>query len=1302
MNFFRDVVSHLLKNAFEGHTQFSVADDTAVGDNPVRSISLDAVPANENVIVSLSWEGGTKLFEKTLSEKEAAHQFDLISTDLAEVASLTKQGQYDAAKDLMEKLGQKYAENTGEIVETNLPALHNTQASADDKVWKEAKITMQNLWFSTTDELLDYQKKQKGAAQPADQDHIPLWDKNKDKKQPSDSLAPASLSYEDLENKKEREHEDMQDHIDEKIKTELESALQEKAASVFGPDQVELVQILRKNGRNWDEIKKILVKDFGFDKDSTNIFVDEQRQGSDPTGIEVEPVKEEEKPLTPPEELVSPETHDKLLQDHEDKKKAEPPVTEPTFTPKDVMDIPEDEEIQDESALYADEITRADNDEIHKVAKGKCSHPEIHIIEQIVRPGKFRAECWECGADTGFKNSIAEAKKALKTASLKTAGPTDLNPLQEPIQQEPTTPSQDVVPMGKKPLDHNAPQKGDRVFVASDMADEKAGFEGTFISTYKSQGRDQYIVETDDGDLLDVDAHRVSKVSDNGGAQDTEPSMEPVIEQQQPDNEIPVTPKQSDLVTSSLKEAAKRKCDICGEPTHKADAELCGACEDGMKEASVLKNDIIKLAKLAAETPEEQTTFWDERGYDEKYPMMAKHPNMVDPMIEAIKKHPGNWNGIENEMFYKYPYYMMNMSSAAGSRDGSSMITEVENWLKEHESEEDKVFVPRKYEEASTKEASKSSKCVKCDKEHPVADMVSNEHGAGYLCKSHASEWNKDASLKKEAMTTWHDMGMPEPPQAGWKVKHISGLTGTVVDGNEKFADVTLDQPIKPEQLRELNISDVQFQRGDHPKGVYAIYAGDGFGSWRGSTPPWTMTDSGGKPIYPKGYQPPKPMEHDKNPNPEPAIDTESAKQASLEKKASTDYYFTPVSLSKLKKIKGLKVGKGSEGGIVATDGGNYVHLNVDDNGMVDSCTRFGGNDPSMILDLLSSVVGQIEDEHEIQERWNEEHEDPSHKCDENCPLYGLEEDASLKQSYDSLEKGISQPKQADQEFGTKDYPCEECGSPVREAGWSHCAGCNLELEKIEDEKASRKTAAPPTDPTKTQFKDVKITPKYVPKQEATPATPELDAILSKMDALHQNLATLETARQQIQAKMQEEMSKIDQQGERVQMEADLQESVEKAAVLINAVESKIVQWKDKLFTLQTEEVKYVPKLSQKELLAKIYSKFEGAEKYVKDVLNGMLSLGKNVTEKTLYRWPNKKSSVAKQTMLCPICDQDMHYEDALEHHISEEHPKRNKKYQKKDIVTDASMSKEASIVDDMNHFNEELMAALQALSSPI
>ncbi len=1087
MNFFRDVVSHLLKTAFEGHTKFSVADNTAVGENPIRSISLDAVPAADGTIVSLSWEGGEKLFEKNLPDQEASHQFDLISTDLAEVAALTKQGQYDAAKDLMKKLGQKYAENTGEIVETNLPKLHNTQASQsicecihpankhewedskrpcencgcknfiedmrkkasqeDDKIWREAKITMQNLWFSTTDELLEYQKKQKDAQPKVDQDHIPLWDKQKGKA-PKEELAPASLSYEDAEKAEEKEHEDMQKHIDETIKTELESALQQKAASVFGPDQVELVEVLRKNGRNWDEIKKILIKDFGFDKDSTNIFVDEQRQGADPTGIEVEPIDEEEKPLTPPEELVSPETHDKLLKDHEDKKKDNNPVEEPNFTPKEIMDIPEDE-IQDESSLV-NEIARADNDDIHKVASDSHDHtcPKCDKVWKCYKGDacheRKSALCGKHYADKEFK---------------KKAAPSDLNPLQEPIEQEPTTPNQDTVPMSKT-KDHHAPQKGDRVFVSSDLTGEKAGFQGTFISSYQSKGIEFSIVETDQGDLLDVESHRVTKTSDadgQPGAQVAEPVMEPELATQKEDD-IQVTPKMTDF-QSSQDQALTLKAEVDALFKLVKDADFHPALG-----GTIVKHEDHEDVKEGTDTETNDELFECPKGSGK---MRWEVKN-----VEVSQKESNNDS------------FSMKCSDCKTSNLDYDELQR--HLVKSHGYQVADAI--NKVKTIINKKAANGSACIKCDKVYKLEDMVKNEHGAGYLCKSHASEWNKEASLKKEAGTTWYDIGLPDPPENAVRVQHVSGLGGTIVSFSDKMANAKLDQKIKNDEAtcRQLEISWVQLERGDHPKGVYAIYV-YGFEARPGVTPNWTLLDANNQPIYPEGY---KPMDHDKNPNPEPAIDTESA----------------------------------------------------------------------------------------------------------------------LKTAFD-FEKGISQNKTAD-----------------------------------------------PVDPAKTQFKDYKVTPKYVPKQEAVPATPEIDAVLTKMANLEQNLATLDTARKQIEAKMKEEMAKVDQSGNRVEMEAALQESIEKAAILISAVESKVVQWKDKLYTLQTEEISYVPKLTPKEMLSKIYAKFDGAEKYVQDVLNGMLSQAKNVMENTLIRWPNKKSS----------------------------------------------LNKEATLLDDMNHYNDELMAALRELSSPL
>jgi hypothetical protein len=86
---------------------------------------------------------------------------------------------------------------------------------------------------------------------------------------------------------------------------------------------------------------------------------------------------------------------------------------------------------------------------------------------------------------------------------------------------------------------------------------------------------------------------------------------------------------------------------------------------------------------------------------------------------------------------------------------------------------------------------------------------------------------------------------------------------------------------------------------------------------------------------------------------------------------------------------------------------------------------------------------------------------------------------------------------------------------------------------------------------------------------------------------------------------------------------------------------------------MQTQEVSYVPNITPKEMLEKIYAKFETAQQFVESVLNGMKSQAVNVLEKTLVRFPGKKSS----------------------------------------------LNKEASVIDQ---WNEELLAALKELSSPL
>ena len=1228
-SFFKDVISHLLKNAFEGHTKFSVADDTAVGANPVRSISLDAVPVNNDVLISLSWDGGEKLFEKTLSEQEASHQFDLISTDLAEVAALTKQGEYDSAKALMKKLGQKYAENTGDIVDTNLPKLHNTQASTEDsRIWKQAKITMQNLWFSTNDELLEYQQKQKGAKPGNDQDHIPLWDKTKKEKSPEDmdkGLAPASLSYEDVENQKEREHEDMQKHIDDKIKTELESALQEKAASVFGPDQIELVKVLKKNGRNWDEIKKILIKDFNFDKDSVNIFIDEQRESMDPTGIDVEPVKEEPKgpeeksPLTPPEELVSPETHDKLLQNHEDKKKDESPLEtkEPSFSPKDVMDIPEDEEIEEQSSLVS-EIARADNDDIHKVAAKRWTGDMDkdlqvlmpHIVADGVAPDRdlsdwlvnYAKAIYKNNADWGqmiakednnsrdtlksFMEHWMKAKAAnpnlrpeLHTqSSLKTAAPSDLNPLQEPIEERPTaetsTPQQDLVPMGKKPLDHNAPQKGDRVFVSSDMTDEKAGFEATYISNYQAKGVDFSIVETDAGDLIDIETNRVVKTSEGtSGAQDTEPVAEPQIEKPQ-ETDIPVTPKMDDFHTSEQESAL----------TIKAEVEALLKDVEGMGKTSYIfvKQGLEKHASDSAFEGNAWVRVWvdtDDVALDERYAGVLKLPD-ENARVEALKEiardiaYTNLHDGVERASMYAN-FNVESLSPSDHDRiDWGGLANPV------NEEEEDAKF------------------------EQGMAD----KYGPDAVLPEFKDQINKPKSSQNKMFMKKGEL----PPE------HICEQCKKPM-GYQGFLGPVCEKCVRKNHKKVTG--------SDFEKGISQNKTSD-------ETLPATNENK-------------KPSLKDKDIDPY---------------KFHSDLEWEEGDPCKLCKSP-------IDENCQCTNAECEFHRC----GQAFSATKPEGSEPDQVDLIMAYEQGDLDDAGILKlfsmliksgDAWSLQGS-YGHTAKALIDAGYINDKGTITKDVVDTEV-VPEQKMLSKQYAFKNEKtaAEKCVDCKREIAdneprlMNSGTGFRYDLCKQCQEK-QEKTAAEPVNDPKTRFKELKRSPDYVDKEKAIPASPELDQVLTKMEALEQNISVIDTAASQIMAKAKAEVAKLENEAERAKLEAEWQEAVEQSSILINAVESKIVAWKDKLYTIQSKEISYVPSLTPQEMLAKIYAKFAGAEKYVQDVLNGMLSLAKNVVVKTLYRWPNKNK--------------------------------------KSELIIEA-----ASSLEELKRLNVELLAILKELSSPL
>lgn len=102
--------------------------------------------------------------------------------------------------------------------------------------------------------------------------------------------------------------------------------------------------------------------------------------------------------------------------------------------------------------------------------------------------------------------------------------------------------------------------------------------------------------------------------------------------------------------------------------------------------------------------------------------------------------------------------------------------------------------------EASKKRAVKTTKCIKCDKSMPVKDMVKNVHGAGYLCKEHAKEWNKDSSktlglskLADDDIDPYHFEEDVSPPSPAPTVKVEAPTMENLKDLLARAADVLQD-----------------------------------------------------------------------------------------------------------------------------------------------------------------------------------------------------------------------------------------------------------------------------------------------------------------------------------------------------------------------------------------------------------------------------------------------------------------------------------------------------------------------------
>jgi len=536
--------------------EFHILDPNAVKEE-VKAVTLTLIPPSEDMQtwdISLYWSNSQqKLFEKKFEDAiEADELFEAMKTDLQEVATLTKEQKMDAAKSAFTNMLEKYAiysdklvegdpqpitttmadlepvkvKNFGEWFQANVYNYENRDvsdlvedalqegfseqevmdhlksvfhvANAESKMIKEAGITMQNIFFDSPEEAKEYQQKmlelQPEPTPTLDLGEVPTED-GEELVPMEEEIGPPSLSYEDAEKQKAEEEKNLSKRIEHEVQEQVESALDKKIATMFTERDRSLVKALRGVGRTWEEVRDYMLKELKYDKEGVAAYLDQMKK--DELGIE-EPEEKMEAPK-PPEELVSPETHDKLLEE--------------------LPEEPEVEEIarmEGEIAKQAGKIkTRMEG--LYK--KDKQSLKEIvHQYYKVVDTSDadkgtlvsmiLRTEFGKSYYEKMEKEDAEVKKQALDPLE----APPILNPDLDFQQQElpGETSTFEPVNMGEPEVQESfAP--GDHVYVMSDYETKEQGYEGTFISEFEYQGDKMFNVESLDGEMYEVPKYLVTK-----------------------------------------------------------------------------------------------------------------------------------------------------------------------------------------------------------------------------------------------------------------------------------------------------------------------------------------------------------------------------------------------------------------------------------------------------------------------------------------------------------------------------------------------------------------------------------------------------------------------------------------------------------------------------------------------------------------------------------------------------------------------------------------------------------------------
>lgn len=439
--------------------RFNIIDPTAVGNN-VRSITLAYTPSTSDSptsTVSLFWsDSKNKVYEKNFQdETQAKSLYAAMQSDLKQAAELTRDEKLEAASSLVKSLLKRYAIYTDEIVDGNPTPVTTTNADLklskvqNPLVNKTAKVVMQNLFFETPEELMQYQEKMKKNKAPGKTDVPPTAgdfkddltpDKEKVPGEAEDSLAPGSLSYEDYEKQKADEQKSLTKRIEKEVKDQVQSALEQKIASTFDASDDDLIDAMRGKGRTWEEIKEYFVKELKYDKDSVAAYIDamkESEMGQSPNAPKAPSAPK------PPTDLVSPETHDSLVKEIEDE-------TKPAPVPEEEHEISQQDMSMQEIATQDTEITKIAEEPLETIPKSRPS----------------------MGEDFDFlpdKNDMSDDM-------------TD-NPASQPDPGDPTIPNMTDIP-----------RIGDNVWVAADYETGRPGFSTKLLATYKSNGEEFGVV----------------------------------------------------------------------------------------------------------------------------------------------------------------------------------------------------------------------------------------------------------------------------------------------------------------------------------------------------------------------------------------------------------------------------------------------------------------------------------------------------------------------------------------------------------------------------------------------------------------------------------------------------------------------------------------------------------------------------------------------------------------------------------------------------------------------------------------